>query len=174
MRIVGVGVDAEFVTLFSAGSIVALAVDALAQVRILAGGGPGNHVIAIRRHRDVRRALVIGSGRIDQHLAALGCAGGIECTRINAEARTVLVLALPDHNKVAHIIHGHRRDHLVITCRDVDGNLAALQRAVRVEQLRVDAPARAILRITGPDDDVIAVRVSVDRLRDIARDQLVI
>src|SRR5574340_767652 len=107
-------------------------------------------------HRGRRMALGGGGDAVHLELRSLRRAGGVVALRVDARARPVLTLALPDDEESARGIHGHGGTGLVARAVCVD-----LELITRGLPCRIEAPceypvAAAVLAVAHPDDQEVA------------------
>ncbi|MCA9227055.1 MAG: hypothetical protein KDA47_15640, partial [Planctomycetales bacterium] len=82
---------------------------------------PSHHEVARHAiHRHGRLGLVPGDRGVHQELGADCIAGGVEPLGIDAMAVGVLVGGLPDHDRVARVVHRYIGIQLIPVKRGVD------------------------------------------------------
>jgi len=151
-------VDEELDALGDAVGVEALGIDAT-PVAVLFLALPDDHEVPGRIHRNRRLLLIVGGGRVDEELAALGDAARIEALRVDALPVAVLVHALPDDREVPRRIHRNRRLLLIGGGGGVDEELDALGYTVGVKALCVDALPAAVLVHALPRDHEVPRRI---------------
>ena len=154
-------VGSRLAALRNAGGVVALEQD----VAVLGEGGvgvvvvvPGDDETAVGGAGDRGLVLVLVGAGVDQELAAQRGAVIGEALRVDTGAAAVLPVAAPGDDVAAPDQAGHCRFVLAVAGVAVDAELGADRHALRIETLRVDAFAPAVLAGAFPDGDVATVR----------------
>ncbi len=140
------------------GRIIALGVNAPV-VSVLIIARPYDHKVAVGGHGDAGPELLLGDVCVDLKLAALCNTARIVALGVDSPIVAVLVLARPNNDEVAGIVHGHRRMQLIFHDSGIDAEFATLCRAGGVVSLRVNPPAVTVLIFARPDHNKIAVRI---------------
>src|SRR5262249_44737210 len=139
----GEKIRAEFTALRDAGGVVAPYIDTVVAA-VLSVARPAHRKVAGAVHRDARLALGVRYVGIDVKLRGQCRTGGIEATRVDANAVVTALVAGPTHDEVAICIDGNRGCQLAAIRGAIDAERRTLRHRCRIEALRENAIAAAI------------------------------